>query len=445
MPVLVIFWVEVLLIVLLILVNAFFACSEIAMIAVRRSRIKELIEQGNRRAQWVAQLQEDPERFLAIIQIGVTFVSVLAAAIGGVAAVEVIKPALERIPVAFIQGISEVTAVGLVVIVISYFSLIIGELVPKSIALRHSEGIALWVARPILFIIKLASGLIGILTASSRIVMKPFGGTFTPVRSFVTEDELKILVREGREQGVFNQTEQELIHSIFEFTDTSVKEVMVPVHKMHTIKLETPTEEILKDLAEHKYTRYPVYQNNLNEITGLLHYKDLIGPLSSGRPLNIESLLHRPYFVPETTMVSHLLKELQRRRMQMAIVVDEYGTTQGLVTFEDLIEEIVGEIQDEFEVAPRTVEKLRDGSWVVDASLTVRDLRDDYGLSVPESPNYETLGGFVLAQLQEMPRGGEIIQHENFKFTIVDMEKRRIAKVKIEKLAQTGERMPSKG
>lgn len=415
------------------------------MITVRRSRIKELIEQGNRRAQLVHQLQEDPERFLATIQIGVTFVSALAAAIGGVAAIEVVKPALEQIPLSFIRGISEVTAVALVVVVISYVSLIIGELVPKSLALRHSEGIALWVARPILFMIKLSSGLIGILTASSRIVMKPFGGTFTPVRSMVTEDELKILVREGREQGVFDQTEQELIHSIFEFTDTSVKEVMVPLHKMHTIKLDTPTEEIIKYVADRKYTRYPVYQDSLNEIIGLLHYKDLIGPLSSGEPLNIKSLLHLAYFIPETTMVSHLLKELQRRRTQMAIVVDEYGTTQGLVTIEDLIEEIVGEIQDEFEVAPRVVERLRDGSWVVDASQTVRDLRDDYGLPIPESPNYETLGGFVLSQLQEMPRGGEIIQHEQFKFTIVDIEKRRVAKVKIEKLAQAGEKTPSKG
>lgn len=439
------FWIEAILICLLILVNGFFACSEIAMITVRRSRIKELIEQGNRRAQLVHQLQEDPERFLATIQIGVTFVSALAAAIGGVAAVEVIKPALEQIPLSFIRGISEVTAVALVVVVISYVSLIIGELVPKSLALRHSEGIALGVARPILFIIKLSSGLIGILTASSRIVMKPFGGTFTPVRSMVTEDELKILVREGREQGVFDQTEQELIHSIFEFTDTSVKEVMVPLHKMHTIKLDTPTEEIIKYVADRKYTRYPVYQESLNEILGLLHYKDLIGPLSSGEPLNIKSLLHLAYFIPETTMVSHLLKELQRRRTQMAIVVDEYGTTQGLVTIEDLIEEIVGEIQDEFEVAPRVVERLRDGSWVVDASQTVRDLRDDYGLPIPESPNYETLGGFVLSQLQEMPRGGEIIQHEQFKFTIVDIEKRRVAKVKIEKLTQAGEKTPSKG
>ena len=437
-------WFEALLIGLLILVNGFFACSEIAIIAVRRSRIKQLIEQGDRHARYVHQLQEDSDRFLATIQIGITVVSSLAAAIGGVAAIETLKPLVERIASPPLQRVSEAIAVGLVVVVISYLSLIIGELVPKSLALRYPERIALWVAHPIVLLSRFSSGFIRILTASSRFVMKPFGGRFLPERAFVTEEEIKILVREGRERGIFDQTEQDLIHSVFAFTDTSVKEVMVQRPKMHAIQVDTPPEEILRYITEHRFSRYPVYREGINQISGILYYKDLMGQLSRHEPVVIKDLLHPVYFVPETMKVSHLLKELQRRRLQMAIVVNEYGSVEGLVTMEDLIEEIVGEIQDEVDRTERPVERLKDGSWVVDASLTVRDLKDDYGLPIPESSEYETLGGFVLAQLQGMPRGGEIIQHGDYKFTIVDMADRRIAKVKIEKSAKVTEPLSSK-
>jgi putative hemolysin len=437
-------WFEALLIGLLILTNGFFACSEISIIAVRRTRIKELIEQGDRRAQWVQQLQEDSERFLATIQIGVTVVSSLAAAIGGVAAVEIVKPLIQTIPSTALQKGSEAIAVGLVVAAISYFSLIIGELVPKSLALRYPEEISLRVAHSILFMLRASSGLIRILTASSRMLMRPFGGKFTPERAFVTEEEIKILVREGRARGVFDQTEQELIHSIFEFTDTSVKEVMVSRPKIQAIRIDMNPEEILRFIAEHKFSRYPVYRDSINEIEGILYYKDLMKPLARRESVDLRRLIHPAYFVPETTMVSHLLKELQRRRIQMAIVLDEYGAVQGLVTLEDLIEEIVGEIQDEVEVVQRPVERLQDGSWVVDASLSVRDLRDNYGLPIPESPEYETLGGFFLSQLQEIPRGGEIVHHQGYKFTIVDMADRRIAKIKIEKLVWMSEKLPLK-
>jgi putative hemolysin len=437
-------WIEVILIGLLILANGFFACSEFAIIAVRRSRIKELIEQGDRRARWVHQLQEDSERFIATIQIGVTVISALAAAIGGVAAIENLKPLLERIPSLALQKASEAIAVGLVVVVISYLSLVIGELVPKSLALRYPERIALRVARPILLLSRFSAGLIRSLTASSQFVMKPFGATFSRERALATEEEIKIMIREGRELGIFDQTEQDLIHSVFEFTDTFVKEVMVPGHKMQAIQIDTPLEEVLRYIAEHKFSRYPVYQKGTNEIAGILYYKDLTGPLSRREPIVIKDLLHPPYFVPETMKVSHLLKELQRRWIQMAIVIDEYGGVQGLVTIEDLIEEIVGEIRDEADRIERPVERLGDGSWVVDASLTVRDLKDDYGLPIPESPEYETLGGFVLAQLQDMPRGGEIIQYSGYKFTVVDLAERRIAKVKVEKAVRMTEKMPSK-
>ncbi len=240
------------------------------------------------------------------------------------------------------------------------------------------------------------------------------------------------MLKEGGETGVFDQTERELIHSVFEFADISVKEVMVPRPKMHALSLNTPLEDVLHYIDENMFARYPVYEEGVNDIKGILYYKDLLGHLARREPVSIRKILHRPYFVPETMKVSHLLKELQRRRLQMAIVVNEYGSVEGLVTMEDLVEEIVGEIQDEYDVEERSVERLKDGSLLIDASLSIRDLKDDHGLALPESSEYETLGGFILSQLQNIPRSGEIIKFGAYKFTIVHIEGRRIARVKVE-------------
>jgi putative hemolysin len=429
-------WAELVSIFLLILLNGLFACSEIAIIAVRRSRIKQLLEQGNRRAGFVHQLQEDMERFLATIQIGMTVISSLAAAVGGAFAVETLKPVIQKIPNETVQSISEALAVGSVVIVISYLTLIMGELVPKSLALKYSEPIALQVALPIVWMSKLTSRFIRVLTISSGLLLRFFKGSVSQEKTFISEEEIKILIREGREKGIFDQTEQDLIHSVFEFTDISVKEVMIPRPKMHALQIDMPPDELLKFVTTHKFSRYPVYRRGINEIIGILYYKDLMTQLVNQEPIDLKTLIRPVYFVPETMKVSHLLKELQRRRIQMAVVVNEYGSVEGLVTLEDLVEEIVGEIQDEMDRGERPVERLKDGSMVVDASMSIRDLHDDYGLSLPESSEYETLGGFFLSQIQSIPRGGEIIQHGKFKFTVVDMADRRIAKVKIEKIPE---------
>jgi putative hemolysin len=421
---------EISLIVLLILINAFFASAEIAVIAARKSNIKSLSEKGNRNAGIVHQFQSNPEPFLATVQIGVTLVGAAAAAVGGATAVEFLKPLFEKIPV--LAPFSEFISVSIAVLVISYFSLVIGELVPKALAIKHPEPIAMALARPVDFFSKLFRPFVKVLSLSTNLFLRPMGEKVVP-GTFISEEEIKLLLKEGREKGVFNQTEQELIHSVFEFNDISVKEVMVPRPKIHAIQIDMPPKDLLKYVTENKFSRYPVYKTNFNDIVGILYFKDLLGILTMDKPVVLKDLLHPVYFVPETMQVSHLLKELQRRRIQMAIVINEYGSVEGLVTMEDLVEEIVGEIQDEYDIEERPVERLKDGSWVIDASLNVRDLRNDYGLPIPESAEYETLGGFVLAQLQDMPKGGEIIQYGDHKFTIVDMDGRRIAKLKVEK------------
>jgi len=409
-------WVEAVFILGLVLLNGFFAGSEIALVSARRSRIQQLAGAGDGRAQRVARLQADPDRFLATVQVGVTFVSTLASAVGGAAAVDALAPTFARLP--GVGPAAEYVALGVVVLAITYVSLILGELVPKSLALRHAVPFALAIGGVVDRLARLTFPLVRMLTASNRLVLRLLGQQGAEARAFVSEDELKHMLQEGREQGVFDQTEQELIHSVFAFTESSVKEIMIPRPRIHAIDIEMPVA-----------------------VVGILYDKDLFRLLSEKTPIVLAEILHPAFFVPETTRVSHLLKQMQRRRMPMALVVDEYGGVEGLIAIEDLIEEIVGEIEDEADRDQRPVQRLKDGSYVVDASISIHDLADQHTLAFPESAEYETLAGFLITQLQRMPRGGEIVNYEGWRLTIVDMDGRRIARVKIEPRPQdTGQK-----
>jgi putative hemolysin len=381
----------------------------------------------------VAALQGDPDRFLATVQIGVTFVGTLASAVGGAASVWILSPLIREIPLPGLRAAAEPIALAVVVVVLTYATLIVGELVPKSLALRHAEPLAIWVAGPIDRLARLTSLLVRCLTASNRFVLRLLGQKGADERAFVSEEEVKHMLQEGRVQGVFDQTEQELIHSVFEFTEASVKEVMIPRPRIQAIDVETPVEQVLAYIIETGKSRYPVYRNTLDEVLGILYDKDLFRLLAEKKPIVLAEILRPAFFSPETAQVSRLLKQMQKRRMPMALVVDEYGGVEGLVTIEDLIEEIVGEIRDEADPEQQPVERLRDGSYLVDASISLRDLAEQHDLAFPESPEYETLAGFVLAQLQRIPRGGEIVTHRDWRLTIVDMDGRRVARVKVER------------
>jgi putative hemolysin len=427
------FWLAAMFVGALLLVNGFFAGAEIALISARRSRIQQLAAEGDGRAQRVAALQGDPDRFLATVQIGVTFVGTLASAVGGAASVRILSPLIREIPLPGLRAAAEPIALAAVVLVLTYAMLIVGELVPKSLALRHAEALAIWVAGPIDRLARLTSLLVRSLTASNRFVLRLLGQKGADERAFVSEEEVKHMLQEGRAQGVFDQTEQELIHSVFEFTEASVKEVMVPRPRIQAIDVETAVEQVLAYIIETGKSRYPVYRNTLDEVLGILYDKDLFRLLAEKKAIVLAEILRPAFFSPETAQVSRLLKQMQKRRMPMALVVDEYGGVEGLVTIEDLIEEIVGEIRDEADREQQPVERLRDGSYLVDASISLRDLAEQHDLVFPESPEYETLAGFVLAQLQRIPRGGEIVTHREWRLTIVDMDGRRVARVKVER------------
>jgi len=430
------FWIEAVLIVILILANGFFAASEIAMIAMRKSRIDALLEKGVTAAAAVARLKNDPDRFLATVQIGVTVVSSFASALGGAAAIGYLKPQIAEIPISFVTQWADAIALTIVVLPISYLSLVFGELVPKSLALRYSEQIACFVARPIELLARVSALFVKILMASSNFVLRIFGGKDNESASFISVDEVKSLIREGTAKGIFNETERELIHSVFEFTDTPVKAVMKPRTEIHAIDAESSLAEVAKDFVDSGFSRIPVFEGNLDKIIGILYNKDVFKALQERSDFRIRDHLHQAFFVPSTLPTSELLKQLQRRRLAMALVVNEFGEVEGVVTLEDLVEEIVGEIRDEYDREERgPVDRLPDGSMVIQGSALLKDLKADYALPFDESPDFHTLAGFILSRLKRIPRGGEWVEDNGYKLTIVDMEGRRIVKIKLEKVA----------
>jgi putative hemolysin len=426
---------EILFIGILILLNGYLAGTEIAVVTARKSHIKHLAESGKRNAKIFLKLKEEPDRFLATIQIGITGVSVLASAVGGAAAVEVIKPALQIVPVKAISIAAEPIAIGIVVVIITYFSVIFGELVPKSIALRHPEKIGLWTARPIDIFSKINSIFVKILTLSTSIVLTPFGRKPFTERAYITEEEVKLLIKEGGKAGVFEPAEERILQSVFEFTDMSVKEVMVPDTQMVAIQMDRSAQEILSLIEEEQFSRYPVYGRELNDVRGILNAKDFLTLFGKTGQVDIRKIIRPPFYIPETMKISLLLREMQRRRIHMALVVNEYGGVSGLVTMEDLVEEIVGEIRDEHDVESPVIH-LPDGTWLIDASISLRDLKEDHQIALPESTEYETLGGFLMTTLQKIPKVGDVVTSERKRITMVEMVGQRISKVKLEKLPE---------
>ena len=429
---------EILFIALLIFINGYLSGTEIAVVTARKSRIKEMVDQGNKRAKVFLKLKEDPDRFLATIQIGITGVGVLASAVGGAAAIKVIKPILQTVPLKIISLGAEPIAIGIVVVTITYFTVIFGELVPKSIALMHPETVGLWTARTIDAFSKINSIFVKVLTVSTAVFLKPFGGKPYTERTYVTEEEVKMLIKEGGKHGVFEPTEEKILQSVFEFTDMSVKEVMVPDTRMVAIPIDMPIPQAVSLIEEEQFSRYPVYSKELNDIRGILYSKDFLTTLAKTGQADIRKMIKPPFFIPETMKISLLLREMQKKRIHMALVVDEHGGVAGLVTIEDLIEEIVGEIRDEYDVESPVIH-LSDGTMLIDASISLRDLKEDYHIELPESSEYETLGGFLMTMLQKIPQAGDVVVVERRKISIVEMLGKRISKAKLENLSELHE------
>ena len=422
---------EIFLIIILIVFNGIFSAGEMAIVSSRKSKLKNMIkEKKDKKAEALLHMVENPEKFLSSIQIGITIFSILSSVIAGILSVKYIKPYIDKIPV--IGDFSETISVIIVVAILTYLFLLFGELVPKYIGINYRERLGVRVVSIFDFVSKVFFLFVNMLTRSTQFIVNILG--LKREEEHIGEGEIKILLEEGRKKGIFDKTEEELVHGVFEFADRSVKEIMVPKPNVYSINIDDSKEDIIRYIIENEFSRYPVYKNDLDNIVGVVFYKDVTRQMYSNEPFELANILKKPFFVPDTMEISKLLKEMQRRHMHLAIVVNEYGATVGIVTLEDIMEEIFGEIMDETDRDDR-IEKLKDGSFIIDASCTIRDLNNMFrNLNLPESPEYETLGGFLITKLQEIPKGGEMVYHGPYRFTVVGIEERRISKVKVEKI-----------
>jgi putative hemolysin len=433
---------ELVLLALLIVLNAFFSASEIAVISVPKLRLKQLIDSGNKTASVLFRLADDSSRFLATIQIGVTLMGFLASATAAVSLSAGLAELIKLIPIEGVQNVAEGLSVALITILLSLIVLVFGELVPKSIGLAHSERIALLVARPINFLARLAAPLVRFLVWIANLIAKPFGGQPRRGMPIVTQEEIKTLVDAGEEGGVIEEEEKEMIYSIFEFGETVAREVMVPRMDVLAIDVEMPLLEALDTVIKHNHSRVPIYQDSIDNIVGILYAKDLLKVLHErGRvganEVHLADIVRPAAFAPESKKVSELFEEMQKRRIHMAIVIDEYGGTAGIVTIEDILEEIVGEIQDEYDQAEELeIQPAGEREWLINARANLGDINDVLQVHFPVD-EADTLGGFIYAQLGKIPLPGDEVSHENVRLKVVNVAGRRIGKVKVQVLDET--------
>lgn len=428
--------VEVIVILVMIGLNGFFSMAEFAIISIRKGRVAQLVAEGDERALIVERFQQDPHPLLAVIQIGVTVAGSAASTVGGIIAIQHLQPVLATLPWPLVRQIAEPLSAVLVVALVSYLSLIIGELVPKAIGLQYADRIALRLAIPMQLTARLTAPLVAVLTASSKAVLRLMG-LKGEQDAFVTREEVQHIVAEGHESGVFSEAEHEYIRNIFEFTHTCVREVMVPRTRMVALERSTPREDILNVVLETQYSRYPVYRDSIEEIIGVVHSKDLLARLVGGGKVSLDEVLRPPIFVPEGKKVNDLLKEMQRTRNHMALVVDEYGGLAGLVTTEDLLEELVGEIEDEHDAEePLKMQQMADGSWLVDGMLPVFDLKELLGVKQEDDLPYDTLAGLVLHELGHLPEQGESLIWHGYRLICDEVTRTAVLRVRIVTLVE---------
>ncbi len=427
--------VQLALILVLILCNAFFAASEIAIVTVRKTRIKQLIEeQKSTSAMAVLRLSDNPSRFLATIQVGVTLTGFFASAIGAISAVAILSDLLARVPIFPIAQASAPLSVAIVTLFIAFFTLVFGELVPKNLAVTYAERVSLSVAHPVEFIAVLLTPLVAFLTFTTNAILAAFGSSERAQMPEMTEAEIRSIIEAGEEEGIVEPMEYKMIESVFDFGDTIVREIMVPRIDIVALPKDSTIDDALAVFLRAGFSRLPVYDGTLDNIVGTLHAKDTLkyfgGQLKGP---TIDAITRPVLFIPETKKVNELLRELQHRRTHMAIVVDEYGGTAGLVTLEDILEEIVGEIHDEYDTLEKQVEQMAPNEAIVTGKVTLDQLNDALGLTLEGHGEYDTVGGLIYARLGRIPNPGDQVIVDNITFNVLAVQGRRIRHVRVVK------------
>jgi len=425
--------------ILLIVLNAFFAASEIALISLNDNKVKTMAEEGHKKAKLLQHLLSEPSRFLATIQIGITLAGFMASAFAadqfsGPFA-DLLYEAGVPLPIRTLDAI----AVVFITIVLSYFTLVFGELVPKRLGMNKAEPIAMFAAVPLTLLLKVSAPFVKLLTVSTNSLVRLFGVDPNAQKEQVTEEEIRMMVDIGKENGAIQENEKIMINNIFELDNKTVSDIMTHRRYVVGLSVDTPLREAAELINREKFTRFPVYDENIDSIVGILHVKDLFQYIGAElvEPVELSRLMRKPFYVPESKRTDELLKEMQTNKIHLAVVVDEYGGTAGIVTIEDLLEEIVGNIYDEHDEVEKEIEKIDESTYVVNGTTSLRTVRELFDIDVPLD-EYDTLSGWIIGELGKIPQTHEEVSFScgGVEFTVSQVDEMRIAKVTVRRLPQ---------
>jgi putative hemolysin len=411
---------RIVVILLLVLGNAVFVAAEYSLVTARRTRLEELAKRGNRRARVALRLLDEPVRFISTVQVGITVFGILLGALG--------EPFLSRF---FDDWVSRGVAFIFSFLILTYLSVVLGELVPKSIALQRAERLAVWLAVPLDWLGRLAYPLVWILQKSADRIARLFGVRPAPAgMTMHTEEDIRLIVAQTEE---IQQAEEEMLYKVFDFADKEAHDVMVPRPEVVALSVDLPPQEALAAVIDSPYTRYPVYRGSLDDVLGILHVRDLFGALYDRgiENVSIEDIVRPAYVVPETKDLASLLAEFRRQNQHLALVIDEYGAVQGIVTLEDLLEEIVGEIEDEYDLPDESIERLDEHRIRIHGTFSIDDFNEQFGTKLPQE-DYHTIAGFVFGELGRAPERGDEVDYDGLRFKVDEVDGQRIERLEVE-------------
>ena len=423
--------VQIIVLIILILLNAYFAATEIAFISLNDAKIDKQAKEGNKKAKQIQRMLNNPSKFLATIQIGITMAGFFSSAFASDAFADHLAPILnEWLPMVSVD-VWKTVSIIIITLILSFFTLVFGELVPKRLAMKYYEKISFATIGVIKGISVFTAPFVKLLTWSTNMVSKLFG-VGEQEEQTVTEEEIKMMVDQGQEKGAIEETEKEIINNVFALNDITASEIMTPRRNVFAIDINENLSKILEDIDEYKYSRIPVYEETIDDIKGILLIKDILKVLNDKKQIKIKNLLKPAYFVPESKPIDEIFKELQRNKNQMAIVIDEYGGTAGLLTMEDILEELVGNIFDEYDDIEVEYEKIDNNTYLIDGGVSLYEFKKIIGVEIPEG-DYETLSGYLIEKLGRLPEENEdiVLEDENLTYKVEEYEDKRIKKVKV--------------
>ena len=419
---------QLLLIGVLTAINAFFASAEMAIVSVNKSKVKQLSKEGNSKAKLLEKLMEDPSNFLSTIQIGITLAGFFSSASAATGISEYMSNILAPLNIAYYKEMSMI----IVTLILSYFTLVFGELVPKRIALKKAEKIALFSVKPVYVLSKITKPFIKLLSLSTLIVLKLTGNNDEDIEEKVTEEEIRSLISQSQEEGSIEDDEKEMIDGVFSFNDKMAREIMTPRNDIFAIDIEDNIDDILEKVLESGYTRIPVYKDTIDNIVGILYVKDILTEAKKVgfECIKLQKILHEPYFILETQKTNEVFKKLKENKVHLALLFDEYGGLSGMVTMEDLVEEIMGDIEDEYDEEELIISQIDENNFYIKGNLSVSDFNSEFNSNI-EVGEYDTINGYLLTALGEIPEEGALIELEDVDLLVTKVDNRRIEEIKV--------------